>query len=136
MLSRPFRSAAGGGFLFAVTSAAVLWTAAFDANGASAVNDCKAAFEQSADKSNYNLTGIVVNSVTGAPIRSALVQISFTRQLSTLTASDGNSDLKGSRAGRPPSAFANRVFSPRRKFILSRTASACFPRGQIARQWC
>jgi hypothetical protein len=99
MLSRSFRSAAGGGFLFAVTSAAALWTAASVANGASAVNASKAAFKQSADRSNYNLTGTVVNSVTGAPIRSALVQISFTRQLSTLTGSDGKFRFEGLPSG-------------------------------------
>src|SRR5580692_10041271 len=99
MFSRSVRSATGGGFLFAVTSAAVLWAAAFDAYGASAVNDSKAAFEQSADESNYNLTGIVLNSVTGAPIRSALVQISFTRQLSMLTGSDGKFKFEGLPSG-------------------------------------
>ena len=99
MFSRSFRSAAGVGFLFAVTSTAVLCTAAFDANGANATNDSKTAFEQTTDESDYSLTGIVVNSITGAPIRSALVQITFSRQLSTLTGSDGKFKFEGLPSG-------------------------------------
>ena len=99
MFSRSFRSAAGVGFLFAVTSTAVLCTAALDANGASAANGGTNAFEQTTDESDYSLTGIVVNSVTGAPIRSALVQITFSRQLSTLTGSDGKFKFEGLPSG-------------------------------------
>jgi hypothetical protein len=136
MFSGWFRSASSVEFLFAVTSTAVLCTAALDANGASAANGGTTAFEQTTDKLDYNLTGIVINSVTREPIRSALVQISFSRQLSTLTGSDGKFRLKGSRTGRPPSTFANQIFSSRRKFIPSRTPNACCARGQIARRWC
>jgi hypothetical protein len=95
MFSGSFRSASSVEFLFAVTSTAVLCTAALDANGASAANGGTTAFEQTTDKLDYNLTGIVINSVTREPIRSALVQISFSRQLSTLTGSDGKFRFEG-----------------------------------------
>src|SRR5260370_24199058 len=50
----------------------------------------------------YSLTGTVVNSVTGEPVRGALVQIYANGQSSRLTGPDGKFQFDGLFAGQPP----------------------------------
>jgi len=50
---------------------------------------------QSSDVTTFTLEGSVVNSVTGEPIRNALVQTYFTHQISTLTGVDGKFKFEG-----------------------------------------
>ncbi len=54
---------------------------------------------QNSNDDKYTLTGTVVNSATGGPIRGALVQVYFNGQSSILTGSDGKFQFDGLPAG-------------------------------------
>src|SRR5881396_3676386 len=72
------------------------------------------AFPQSlltSTQDKYSLTGMVVNSATGEPIRGALVQIYINGQSSQLTGLTENSDSTDFPQGKLPSTSASQVFS-------------------------
>jgi hypothetical protein len=53
------------------------------------------------DGKRYKLSGTVVNSVTGEPIRRALVSLFYAEQLSTMTDQDGHFEFEGLQRSRP-----------------------------------
>src|SRR5258707_5633868 len=60
------------------------------------------AFPQSlrpSSQDKYSLTGMVINSVTGEPVRGALVQIYMNGQASRLTGTDGKFQFDGLPGG-------------------------------------
>jgi hypothetical protein len=73
---------------------------------------------QNSNASKYTLTGTVVNSVTGEPIRAALVQIYFIGQSSMLTGPDGKFQFDGLPTGqssinvRKPGFFSEMDIQP------------------------
>jgi len=77
-------------------------------------------FSQSTESSTYTLQGTVVNSVTGEPIRGALVQIYTNTQRSVLTGADGRFQLEKIAAGtyfaaaRKPGFFSEQDLAPQR----------------------
>src|SRR6266851_10100950 len=58
-------------------------------------NSLSSESRQSSDDGKHALRGMVVNSVTGEPIRGALVQIYFNGQSSMLTGPDGKFQFEG-----------------------------------------
>src|SRR5260370_39015052 len=58
-------------------------------------NSCSREWLHSCDDGKHALRGTVVNSVTGEPIRGALVQIYFNGQSSMLTGPDGKFQFEG-----------------------------------------
>jgi len=77
-------------------------------------------FSQSTESSTYTLRGTVVNSVTGEPIRGALVQIYANTQRSVLTGADGRFQFEKIAAGsyfaaaRKPGFFSEQELAPQR----------------------
>jgi hypothetical protein len=63
------------------------------------LDDFPSPAQLSREQPTYTLRGTVVNSVTGEPIRGALVQASFSVQRSALTGSDGSFQFEGLLAG-------------------------------------
>jgi hypothetical protein len=80
----------------------------------------RASFEspQNSSDDKYTLRGTVINSVTGEPIRGALVQIYFNGQSSMLTGPDGKFQFAGLPPGqstimvRKPGFFSEEDFEP------------------------
>lgn len=76
------------------------------------------AFPQSADAQTYTLRGTVINSVSGDPIRGALVQVNAEKQRSVLTGPDGKFQFEGIAQGtytiqcRKPGYFEAEELSP------------------------
>jgi hypothetical protein len=52
------------------------------------------------DTKRYSLSGTVVNSVTGEPLRRALVSVYYTQQLAVMTDADGRFEFEGLARGR------------------------------------
>ena len=77
-------------FLFTAITAAAQISYSISGSPVSDPNDTK----------RYTLSGTVVNSVTGEPIRRALVSLFYNQQVSVMTDSDGRFEFEGLQRGR------------------------------------